>query len=864
MSEELRFDGKVAVITGAGNGLGRSHALLLAARGAKIVVNDLGGGAHGDGKCSAAADQVVGEIRALGAEAVANYDSVTEGARIIQCALDHFGRVDIVINNAGILRDSSFQKMSEEDWELIYRVHLYGSYKVTQAAWPHLREQGYGRVLMTTSAAGIYGNFGQANYSAAKLGLVGFASTLALEGRNKNVQVNVIAPIAGSRLSETVLPPQLAASLKPEYVSPLVAWLCHEHCQETGGLFEVGAGYVGKLRWERSLGHGFALGRGIAPEQIAAKWSAITDFSKSTHPATVAEAMGQGLENISARRRGGNEFLDLDAAAADEVVAESAYDERDLALYALGIGAAQNAQDDMELPFVYELGEGFQALPTYGVMPALNAFINLTRDGKGLKGLHYGLDRVLHGEQYTELTRPLPPKARLRHRFKFKDAYDKEKNAVVVLAVDTTDERGEKLAYNEISLFIRGAGGWGGERGPAAEMNVPPARAPDAVVAEKTGDNQALLYRLSGDWNPLHADPKFARAFGYDKPILHGLCTYGYVARHVIKAFCANDARRFKSIKVRFADSVFPGETLVTRMWKESETRIVFETRVKERDKLVIRNAAIELYAEIPRASTAVTAQPAVAAIAPEPAQLTAALAFEVIKGYVAAHPELVEKTKTVFQFKLRQPDSDWVLDLKNGKGECRPGVVEKPDCTLEMDAGHLDTIVSKPMADIQKLYFNGKLKISGNIMASQKLTVLQAIESAQYRKAVAAPAPAKAVVETPKARKAGRGAEIFAALEQRLAKNPKALNGLAGHVVEFRLSEPAASWSLDLRSAPLVAAGAHREAQAIFGIADEDLVALASSRATAHELFQRGRLRVQGELRLAKELAVFSDLIEN
>ena len=209
MSDQLRFDGRVAIITGAGGGLGRAYARLLAARGAKVVVNDLGGSMHGDGAATTAADRVVGEILAAGGEAVANYESVEDGWRIVQHALDAFGRLDIVINNAGILRDVSFHKMSDEDWERIYRVHLYGGYQVTRAAWPHLRDQGYGRVIMTGSAAGLYGNFGQANYSSAKLGLLGLAQTLAVEGQKRNVLVNTIAPLAGSRLTETILPPDL-------------------------------------------------------------------------------------------------------------------------------------------------------------------------------------------------------------------------------------------------------------------------------------------------------------------------------------------------------------------------------------------------------------------------------------------------------------------------------------------------------------------------------------------------------------------------------------------------------------------------------------------------------------------------------
>src|SRR4029453_19093805 len=173
MANELRFDGRVAIVTGAGGGLGRSHALLLASRGAKVVVNDLGGSMHGGGQSATPAQKVVEEIKASGGDAIANADSVEDGAKIVQAALDTWGRIDIVVNNAGILRDTTFHKMSQEDWDLIYRVHVLGSFRVTHAAWPHLRDQGYGRIIMTASAAGIYGNFGQANYAMAKLGLVG-------------------------------------------------------------------------------------------------------------------------------------------------------------------------------------------------------------------------------------------------------------------------------------------------------------------------------------------------------------------------------------------------------------------------------------------------------------------------------------------------------------------------------------------------------------------------------------------------------------------------------------------------------------------------------------------------------------------
>lgn len=728
MARELRFDNRVAIVTGAGGGLGREYALMFSALGARVVVNDLGGGAHGDGQSSSAADKVVAEIRALGGEAVANYDSVENGASIVQTALDHFGTVDIVVNNAGILRDSSFQKMTMEDWELIMRVHLTGSMSVTHAAWPIMREKGYGRIIMTTSAAGIYGNFGQANYSAAKLGILGLAKTLAVEGAAKNIHVNTIAPIAASRLTATVLPPEVLDGLKPEYISPVVGLLCHESCQENGGLFEVGAGVFNKLRWQRSRGVGMPVSSPITIDKLAGKWQQVIDFADAEFPASIADSMGAAMDNIMNPKLGGNEFLDLDkAASAAPVVIENSYDERDVSLYALGVGAGANPLDATELQYLFERGDTFYVLPTYGVIPALNGFMKLLMDGEELPGLGNVLDRVLHGEQYTEIKRPLPPHARLRHEAKLRTAYDKGENAISIIDVHTFDEDGEELAYNEITFFLRGCGGWGGDRGPSAESNVPPDRAPDAVVEDKVGQNQGLIYRLSGDWNPLHIDPVFAKNFGFSKPILHGLCTYGYVGRHVVQSFLDNDPRRFKSIKVRFAKSVYPGDTLVTRMWKESDTRVVLETRVKERDEVVIKGAAVEFYEQIPvaRPKPAIKVDDAAQAQRKGP---TSADVFKAIAAYLQANPDEVAAANTVFQFNLKDPDSAWTVDAKVGK--VIEGPADKPDVTLTTsDQQFVGMCVGGE--DAQKLFFAGKLKIAGNMAAAAKLEFMKRLDPA-------------------------------------------------------------------------------------------------------------------------------------
>jgi NAD(P)-dependent dehydrogenase (short-subunit alcohol dehydrogenase family) len=268
---DVRFDGRVAIITGAGGGLGRSHALLLASRGAKVVVNDLGGAFDGTGAGTTMAEKVAEEIRAAGGEAVPNYDGVDTwagGQAIVKTALDAFGKVDILINNAGILRDKSFMKLDEEDIDKVLTVHLKGAFNVTKAAFPVMRENNYGRIVMTTSATGLYGNFGQANYGAAKLGLVGFMNTLKLEGARYNILCNTIAPIAGTRMTATVMPPDMVEKLKPDYVSPVVAYMCSEDCTDSGVVFVAGAGYFSRAVMVEGPGITLDAKKGISIEDI--------------------------------------------------------------------------------------------------------------------------------------------------------------------------------------------------------------------------------------------------------------------------------------------------------------------------------------------------------------------------------------------------------------------------------------------------------------------------------------------------------------------------------------------------------------------------------------------------------------------
>ena len=271
---------RVVVVTGAGGGLGREYALTLAKEGASVVVNDLGGSRDGTGAGHNMADQVVEEIKAAGGRAAANYDSVAEpqGAEnIIKTAIDEFGKVDGVVSNAGILRDGTFHKMSFENWDAVLKVHLYGGYNVIRAAWPHFREQSYGRIVVATSTSGLFGNFGQANYGAAKLGLVGLINTLAQEGAKYNIKTNAVAPIAATRMTEDILPPEVLKNLTPDFVSPVVAYLCSEEVPDTDSIFIVGGGKVQRTALFQNEGVTFKTPPSV--DDLAAQWAMIDDLS---------------------------------------------------------------------------------------------------------------------------------------------------------------------------------------------------------------------------------------------------------------------------------------------------------------------------------------------------------------------------------------------------------------------------------------------------------------------------------------------------------------------------------------------------------------------------------------------------------
>ena len=274
---DIRFDGKVAIVTGAGGGLGRQHALELARRGAKVVVNDLGGSMDGSGGNSAAAEAVVDEIKAAGGEAIANGASVTDDAgvaNLVKQTMDAYGRIDILIANAGILRDKSFSKMELADFEAVMQVHVWGTYKPIKAVWEIMKTQNYGRIVVTTSSSGMYGNFGQANYGAAKMAVLGLMNTLKIEGQKNNIRVNAISPVAATRMTEGLMPPEVLEKLKPEYVTPGVVYLVSDDAP-TGAILTAGAGVFGLSRIFET--EGVYLGEGgLSAEEVRDSWDKIT------------------------------------------------------------------------------------------------------------------------------------------------------------------------------------------------------------------------------------------------------------------------------------------------------------------------------------------------------------------------------------------------------------------------------------------------------------------------------------------------------------------------------------------------------------------------------------------------------------
>jgi acyl dehydratase len=327
---------------------------------------------------------------------------------------------------------------------------------------------------------------------------------------------------------------------------------------------------------------------------------------------------------------------------------------------------------------VYENHENFQALPTLGITFAFEVLAQLISDAPGL---NFNPMMLLHGEQNLEIRSPIPTSGSITSTAKVSGVYDKGKGVTLVLDATSRDEKGQEICFNQFTVFIRGIGGYGGDRGPAPEDLSPPNRKPDAIYLDKTTANQALIYRLaSGDMNPLHADPAMAAMGRFDQPILHGMCSYGFAARAVIKTYCQNQAKLFKGIKARMTKHVFPGETLETQMWKVGPGRVVFQVRAVERDVIVLGNASAMFIEALESACPLPSKNPAFESDA----------LFQTLQMKVAEQgASLVEKVQGTFHFKLTDGPSgaskSWTIDLSSGNGSIISSAPSKADCTITL-----------------------------------------------------------------------------------------------------------------------------------------------------------------------------------
>lgn len=569
--EEVSFRGQVVIVTGSGAGIGRAYALHLAKQGAKVVVNDF-----------VNPDDVVAEIKAAGGIAVGDKSNIVDGSHVVKTAIDAFGEIHAVINNAGILRDKSFANITDEQWTQVLDVHLFGTFSVTKAAWPYLVKQKYGRIVNVTSTSGIYGNFGQSNYASAKTGIIGLSAALAFEGQKHNIRVNTIAPSASTGMTKSIFTEEMFNTFKPEYVAPLVTLLASEKCPETSKIFEVGSGWIGATRYQRSGGFSFT-STVVTPEDVKENWDKICDFDdgRAKYPTSISDASSVIIAASGAKKR----------SDPLKQVARGNYSFKtpDAILYNLAIGAKAT-----ELKYSFEGSPDFEVLPSIGVIPSFKASLDV-------KNLVPNFDprMLLHAEQYLEVRKyPIPTSGNWAVVVRPLQILDKGKAAVVYAENCIIDKAtGEEVFYNVSSSFIRGSGNNGGPRdlnikGALTAANDPPSRAPDFVSEYKVNEEQAAFYRLTGDFNPLHIDPAFSSVGGFPKPILHGLCFFGITARLLYNQF-----GKYKNIKVRFAGHVLMGETLRVEAWKEGN-RVIFQTKVKDRNTYAIKAAALELLDE--------------------------------------------------------------------------------------------------------------------------------------------------------------------------------------------------------------------------------------------------------------------------
>lgn len=546
------LDGKVVLVTGAGGGIGRAHALACAREGACVVVNDLGGARDGTGGGGTMADGVVAEIRALGGDAVANHDSVTDEAgcaRMVDAARERWGRLDGVVNNAGILRDRTFSKMSRDDWEAVLAVHLGGTRNVCAAALDALSANG-GAIVNTSSVSGLVGNFGQSNYAAAKAGIYGLSRVLALELRRKGVRVNCIAPVAKTRMTEELeLVPD---DLRPEHVAPVVVYLLSDLARDvTGKVFGVAG--------QRIHVYEVHVNAGVdkpGPEP----WTAAEIHDRL---ADIERFEGVQRSLVGKRYDGGAHVLDREAFRA----------------YA-------DATDDANP--AYRGADGV-APPMFHVRPLIGLLEKMAGDTE------LGLDRLrlVHGEHAMRFARPLRHGDVLKLSSTLTGLEDKPSGRVATFSITGT-VGGEVAFGGTTTFFVRAkAKGGGGAKKPAEPARAPPP--PTWTAEQVVALDQAVRYaEASGDRNPIHLDDAVARKAGLPGVILHGLCTMAFAARDVVDRACGGDPGRLASLSVRWAKPVFPGQRLVLQAWDAGDGTLALAT-VDEKGEPVVVNARAEV-----------------------------------------------------------------------------------------------------------------------------------------------------------------------------------------------------------------------------------------------------------------------------
>ncbi|KAM9930372.1 hypothetical protein OXX59_000521 [Metschnikowia pulcherrima] len=575
--------GRVVVITGAGAGLGRDYAIAFAKAGAKVVVNDFKD-----------PSKVVEEIKAAGGEAHGDqHDVASQAKEIIDNVINKYGTIDVLVNNAGILRDKSFAKMSYEEWLQVQKVHLNGTFNLTQLAWPHFLEKKFGRVVNISSTSGIYGNFGQANYAAAKCAIIGLSKTLAIEGARSNVKVNVVAPHAETAMTMTIFREEDKNLYPPKLVAPLLIYLASDDLPITGELFEAGGGWIGNTRWQRAKG-AVSKEKETTAEFISDNISSIVDFAAGTENPKSATDSSMAILSAVGGDDDDDEEEEEDEDSDDEENPEKmpdpvfSWDDRDVILYNLGVGATRD-----ELQYVYENSSDFQVVPVFGHLPTFNSQKSQLTFSKLLKNFKPML--LLHGEHYLKIEKfPIPTEASITTSYQPMEVIQKGTNTIVIHGSKSVDNKtGETLFSNEATLFIRKCEGetkkYVERRSFAKNPFKAPETEPTFVKDIKTSKDQAALYRLTGDRNPLHIDPNFAKGANFDAPILHGMCTYGLAAKVLLDEFGL-----FDEIKGRFTGIVFPGETLRVYAWKQDDV-VIFQAHVVERKTIAINNAAIKL-----------------------------------------------------------------------------------------------------------------------------------------------------------------------------------------------------------------------------------------------------------------------------